>query len=352
MYLRSRTCTLIDDKGKNIAKDSAYVYIIEIWIFALLLLGVLVMDGWPVLPTVVTVGLLVCVLCMSIGLLGITVGFVNNKSFILGDASSIVLSMMQVSMEHAFGLIANFAVFFVAVTSSSNEAADAYFAILFRANVEEPDLWYLTRTAIIILLALQVVLLFLLLACFGILRRCIPGIDQKRAHFMGFIHSFILFNVAVEYMMRASNVRVCQKLYPCDLSTFTQDPNIDFMQHFNLVLILVGFAVLDMICEICYGRMRLDKTPYSIAIVLIIAYSICRFIMLGAVCINYFLIQSPDDVNDDIFALWFRLLIICGYGLAIIFELTVGAAEAHNVHKFPLFRTRTRMGGFSAAKSL
>ena len=95
--------------------ESTYVFLLESWIFSCLTLGTLVADGLPVLPLVIFVGLAVCLLSMTLAMVAIRVGFVRNFNFPLGDAPSIVLSLLQVGFEHAFGLCANFAISFLAV---------------------------------------------------------------------------------------------------------------------------------------------------------------------------------------------------------------------------------------------
>ena len=314
--------------------DSAYVFLIESVIFCLLLLGVLNMDGMPVLPTLVMLGLLLCTINIGCGILGVKTGVVVNPHVLAGNGASIVLSFIQVALQHAFGLVGNLALFLVTLASDTGDAADAYFAIFFRAKISEPDMWYLSRSAGIVLLGISLALFCLLIACFGSIRGSIPAINQRRAHFMGYFNSFIFLNIAWQFVMKAANVRVCQREYPCALSSFTEDPSIDVAMHIQVGVAVGCVFAADFLSELAFGKMlsrEHGRTSGFGGFFFLFVYVAARASMLIGIMVFYILV--PEDGADDLFPTWFNILLPIVYGCGFAAESVAGVTEAIAVHR-------------------
>lgn len=333
-YIFEHGCLLIMKKrietNTHVA-DSAYVYLIESYIFVFLVLGVLTSNNMPIVPTVIFVGLLACLLSMSVGLLGVRLGVVNNTNFALGDPPSMVLSFMQASLEHAFGLVSNFGILLLMLLSDEDsDAGEAYFSILFRADIKQPDLWYLSRAAVIGMLAISMVVLGLLLATFASLRQSIPHKNKKRAHFLGYLNSLVFFNITLQFVMQASNRRICQKKYPCYLQDFVEDPLFDANEHVPVVIVFVSLAICDTVSEIFFGTMRHAD---GLDIPSLLVYIVMRLIFLVAIFVYYLFL--PDDGAGDIFPLWFAVILTVGYTIAVVLEMICGIAEGGAVQRKP-----------------
>lgn len=292
------------------------------------------MDGLPVLPTLVMVGLLVCTCNIGIGVLGVKTGVVVNPHVLAGNGASIVLSFIQVALQHAFGLVANFALFAITLSTDTGDAANSYFSIFFRAKISEPDMWYLNRSAAIVLLGISIALFCLCIACFGSIRRSIPAINQRRAHFMGYFNSFIFLNIALQFVMKAANVRVCQREYPCALASFTEDPSVDVGMHVQVGVAVCCIFAADFLSELAYGKMLARDHGEHVrfgGFFFLFLYVVARVSMLIAIIIFYVIL--PDDSAENLFPTWFNVLLPVIYGCAFAAESVAGVSEAIAVHK-------------------
>lgn len=314
--------------------DSAYVFLAESIIFLLLLIGALNADGMPILPVVVMTGLLLCVGSLGVALLGVKLGVSNNKNVLWGNGASIVLSGLQVGLQHGFGLVANFFLFVLTLASDGSDSANAYFSIFFRANITQPDLWYLSRSAAVVMLGIALALMCLILATFSIIRQSIPGKTLRRAHFMGYVNSFVFLNISIQFVMKSANIRVCQKETPCTLSSFTEDPAVDWPMHVQVGLVLGVLLVVDFFSEMAYGKMLARDMPTPSGVggyLFLFLFVVCRMSMLGSIVIFYVII--PDDNATDLFPAWFNWALPIGYAACVLIELVTGITEALAVHK-------------------
>lgn len=299
--------------------ESAYVYLIELFIFLTLAIGVFTSDGLPVLPTAVLVAFGVSLLSMIVALLGVRLGYINRGLTLGQHPPAVVLNLLQAALHHSFAALLNFAVVSALVFSYDGDFADHYFKVLFRSSVTQTELWYLSRAGIIFQIALVFVLAGLLLAAFSIIRRQIKLKRQMRAHFVGLVNAYIFMNIALMYLMQTSVNRLCEGLaQDCQLSQFVEQDSIDVIAHLPVVIVFGGVFVLDMLAE--FGFSGLNMVGVGL-----LFYVLPRLAMTAAVVILYFLL--PEGNVLDVFPFWFRLMHSAVYGLAVLWEFVSGVSD-------------------------